>query len=47
LVTLKQMLAALVQAVESPSSGVRILDVPQIRQASGKADYFVAMGGLL
>ena len=32
LVTLDQMLRALVTAVESPASGVRILDVPQIRR---------------
>jgi uncharacterized protein YbjT (DUF2867 family) len=32
LVTLAQMLQALVHAVESPVDGVRILEVPQIRQ---------------
>jgi uncharacterized protein YbjT (DUF2867 family) len=33
LVTLRQMLAALVNAVEQPADGVRIVDVPQIRRA--------------
>jgi uncharacterized protein YbjT (DUF2867 family) len=32
LVTLRQMLAALVHAVEEPVAGLRILEVPQIRQ---------------
>ena len=36
LVTLAQMLAALVAAVESPPSGIRIVDVPQIRSAVRK-----------
>ncbi|MGH9531956.1 MAG: SDR family oxidoreductase [Terriglobales bacterium] len=36
LVTLKQMLAALVAAVEGPPSGVRIVEVPQIRAAVRK-----------
>jgi uncharacterized protein YbjT (DUF2867 family) len=35
LVTLKQMIAALVQAVEKPASGVEIVEVPRIRQAAG------------
>jgi uncharacterized protein YbjT (DUF2867 family) len=34
LVTLKQMLAALVNAVENPPDEIRIVDVPQIRKAS-------------
>ena len=33
LVTIHQMLAALVQAVENPADGVRIVEVPQIRAA--------------
>jgi uncharacterized protein YbjT (DUF2867 family) len=33
LVTLKQMLATLVHAVENPPSGLRIVEVPQIRQS--------------
>jgi uncharacterized protein YbjT (DUF2867 family) len=33
LVTDEQMIAALVQAIENPSPGVRIVEVPQIRQA--------------
>lgn len=33
LVSLRQMLAALVQAVERPVDGLRIMDVPYIRQA--------------
>src|SRR5207249_5894232 len=32
LITIDQMLSALVWAVENPPSGVRILDVPHIRQ---------------
>ncbi len=32
-VTLRQMVRALVQAVESPPDGVRVLDVPDIRRA--------------
>jgi len=32
-VTLEQILAALVEAVESPPEGVRVVAVPQIRQA--------------
>ena len=35
LVTLNQMLAALVNAVENPAVGIRILEVPQIRQSPG------------
>lgn len=34
LVTLKQMIAALVNAVENPAEDIRIVDVPQIRKAS-------------
>ncbi len=34
LVTLRQMLGALVWAVENPANGIRILDVPKIRQFS-------------
>ena len=34
LVTLKQMLAALVHAVENPPAAIRILEVPEIRQLS-------------
>lgn len=33
LVTLKQMIAALVNAIENPPSEIRVVDVPQIRQA--------------
>ena len=36
LVTLEQMLAALVAAVENPAEGVRIVEVPQIRSAVAK-----------
>jgi hypothetical protein len=32
LVTLEQMIGTLVQAVEQPPSGVRILEVPDIRR---------------
>lgn len=32
LVTLRQMLAALVHAVEEPVSGIRVIDVPHIKQ---------------
>jgi hypothetical protein len=32
LVTLTQMLAALVHAVEEPVSGIRVIDVPHIKQ---------------
>ena len=35
LVTLPQMLAALVAAVENPPAGARVIDVPGIRAASG------------
>ena len=35
LVTLEQMVAALVHAVETPAQGVRIVKVPEIR-AAGK-----------
>ena len=34
LVTLEQMLQALVQAVENPLSGVRVLGVPEIRRGT-------------
>ena len=37
LVTLRQMLAALVQAVESPPTGIRIVEVPEIRAARAHA----------
>jgi len=33
LVTLPQMIAALVRAVENPAQGVRVVEVPEIRQA--------------
>ena len=33
LVTLRQMAAAIVRAVESPASGIRIVEVPEIRSA--------------
>jgi uncharacterized protein YbjT (DUF2867 family) len=33
LVTLEQMLAALVRAVENPPAGVRVIPVPEIRTA--------------
>lgn len=36
LVTLKQMIKALVSAVENPCQGIRILEVPDIRQAQWK-----------
>jgi hypothetical protein len=32
LVTLRQMVAALVRAVENPARGVRIVEVPEIRR---------------
>jgi uncharacterized protein YbjT (DUF2867 family) len=35
LVTLEQMVAALVHAVETPAQGVRIVEVPQIRAVQG------------
>jgi uncharacterized protein YbjT (DUF2867 family) len=35
LVTLPQMIAALANAVETPASGVRIIEVPQIKQTGG------------
>jgi uncharacterized protein YbjT (DUF2867 family) len=34
LVTLPQMIAALVRAVETPANGVRVVEVPEIRQAA-------------
>jgi uncharacterized protein YbjT (DUF2867 family) len=34
LVTLEQMLAALVQSVEAPATGIRIVEVPEIAKAS-------------
>jgi len=34
LVMLEQMVRALVEAVETPTTGVRIIEVPQIRAAS-------------
>ncbi len=37
LVTLKQMLNALVQAVGNPASGIRIVEVPEIRRISRQA----------
>lgn len=36
LVTLEEMVAALVRAVESPADGIRILDVPSIRGAASE-----------
>ena len=42
LVTLKRMLNALVQAVETPASGVRIMEVPQIRQVSKDSAYLTS-----
>jgi uncharacterized protein YbjT (DUF2867 family) len=33
LVTLNQMLSALVQAVETPTSGIRTIEVPEIRKS--------------
>jgi len=38
LVTIEQMVSALVTAVENPAGEVRIVDVPQIQQ-SARADY--------
>ena len=35
-VTLRQMISALVWAVENPASGVRIVDVPQIRECGSR-----------
>jgi len=35
LVTLAQMAAAIVRAVESPARGIRVVEVPEIRSASG------------
>jgi uncharacterized protein YbjT (DUF2867 family) len=35
-VTLRQMIGALVWAVENPASGVRIVDVPQIRECGSR-----------
>jgi uncharacterized protein YbjT (DUF2867 family) len=37
LVTLEQMVRALVQAVETPAQGVRIVEVPEIRSLSSRA----------
>jgi uncharacterized protein YbjT (DUF2867 family) len=34
LVTLEQMVAALVHAVENPATGIRVVEVPEIRQVS-------------
>ena len=34
LVTLRQMVTALVAAVENPPGGIRVVDVPAIRQAT-------------
>ena len=39
LVKLRQMLAALVHAVENPASGIRIIEVPQIRRADRTVGY--------
>jgi hypothetical protein len=36
LVTLSQMLQALVNAVETPATGVRIWEVPQIRRRTAE-----------
>ena len=38
LVTLKQMIRALVEAVENPSQGVRIVEVPEIRRGRRRSD---------
>jgi uncharacterized protein YbjT (DUF2867 family) len=35
-VTLEQMVCALVQAVEHPASGIRIMDVPAIRSSQAR-----------
>ncbi len=34
LVSSEQMIAALVQAVERPAAGVRVVEVPQIRESA-------------
>jgi uncharacterized protein YbjT (DUF2867 family) len=44
LVTLEQMLSALVQAVENPADGVRIWGVPEIRGISAKNARFSVAG---
>ncbi len=36
LVTLNQMVRALIDAVEAPANGVRIMTVPDIRSAAGR-----------
>jgi nucleoside-diphosphate-sugar epimerase len=36
LITISQMLEALVWAIENPPAGIRILDVPKIRELSGR-----------
>lgn len=46
LVTLQQMVAALVNAVESPVQGVRIVDVPAIRAASQEPEARPSTAGL-
>jgi len=46
LVTLQQMVAALVYAVESPVQGVRIVDVPAIRAASQEPEARPSTAGL-
>jgi len=34
LVTLAQMTAAIVRAIESPARGIRVVEVPEIRRAT-------------
>jgi hypothetical protein len=38
LVTIDQMLAALVNAVENPAAGIHVIEVPQIRAAKTSAN---------
>jgi hypothetical protein len=38
LVTLQQMIAALVRAVENPAHGVRVVEIPEIRQAGTRGE---------
>jgi hypothetical protein len=39
LVNWRQMVAALVHAVETPNDGVRVIDVPNIRAASRRLEF--------
>jgi uncharacterized protein YbjT (DUF2867 family) len=44
LVTLRQMIAALVAAVENPPAGVRVVEVPAIRALGGDLSHSLAAG---